>query len=172
MPRLAFAGLAAVAAAVVASVLLMSGPGAPTVADAARLGTQTPTGPAPPPAGAARTTLALAVEGVPFPDFTRFAGWHATGVRRGRLHGRAATLVVYRKGGRRLGYVIVAGRGLDRPASAQATVVGRVEYQTIRYGGRLGVTWRRGGHTCVLIGGATREELLRLASWKLTPPPR
>ena len=32
--------------------------------------------------------------------------------------------------------------------------------------------WRRGGHTCVLLGRATRRELLRLASWPLTPSRR
>jgi hypothetical protein len=31
--------------------------------------------------------------------------------------------------------------------------------------GRLVVTWRRLGHTCVLVGAAPRSELLALASW-------
>src|SRR5438093_2667688 len=55
VPRLALAGAAAVAAAVVAAVVLTGGPGAPTVADAARLATQTPTAPAPPPVGKGRS---------------------------------------------------------------------------------------------------------------------
>jgi anti-sigma factor RsiW len=169
--KLALAGAVAVTAAVVAAVLLSGGPGAPTVADAARLGTQAPTGPAPPPAGKSGTKLATAVEGVPFPNLTRFAGWSAVGVRHGRIDGRDATVVVYRKDGRRLGYVIVAGAGLKRPSVAP-TVVRRVIYQTLSSDGRLAVTWRRGGHTCVLIGQATRRELLKLASWPLTPPRR
>ena len=164
-PRVAVAAAAAVAA-VVAAVVLSGGPGAPTIADAAGFAMQVPTGPAPPPAGTGGTKLAIAVEGVPFPDFTRFAGWKAVGVRQGRIGGREATEVVYRKGGRRLGYVIVAGAGLARPA-ARATVIHRVEYQTLRVDGRLTVTWRRGGHTCVLLGQATRRELLELASWPL-----
>jgi anti-sigma factor RsiW len=170
-PRLALAG-AAVAAAVVAAVVLTGGPGAPSVADAARLGTRPPTGPAPAPAGKAGTKLALSVEGVPFPNLARFAGWRAVGVRHGRVGDRDATAVVYRKDGRRLGYVIVAGSGLPRPSGAQSTEIRRVEYQTLLLSGRLAVTWRRAGRTCVLLGQATRRELLRLASWPLTPPRR
>lgn len=170
MPRLALAAVAAVAA-VVAAVVLSGGPGAPSIADAARPGTQAPTGPAPSPVGKARTRLAIAVEGVPFPNFKLFAGWSAVGVRHERINGRDATVVVYGKDGRRLGYVIVAGAGLARPP-ARTTVIRRVRYQTLRLYGRLAVTWRRRGRTCVLIGDATRRELLRLASWPLTPPRR
>jgi len=172
VPRLAFVGVGVALAAVVAAVVLSGGPGAPSVAEAARLGTQLPTAPAPPPAGEAGTKLALAVEGVPFPNFEVFAGWKAVGVRQDRIGDRDATLVVYRKNGRRLGYVIVAGAALARPSGALATVIRRVEYRTLRSSGRLAVTWRRGGRTCVLIGQATRRELLRLASWPLTPPRR
>ena len=172
VPRIALAGAAAAAAAAIAAILLTGGPGAPTVADAARLATQAPTGPAPPSAGKPGTRLAIGVEGVPFPDLARFAGWEAEGVRRGRIDGREATVVFYRRDGRRLGYVIVAGAGLDRPKETQTTSIRRVEYQTLRLDGRLAVTWRRGGHTCVLLGQATRGELLKLASWPLTPPRR
>jgi hypothetical protein len=157
---------------VVAAVVLTGGPGAPSVADAARLGTQPTTEPAPSAAGEAGTKLAVAVDGVPFPNLARFAGWRAVGVRHGRIGDRDATVVVYRKDGRRLGYVIVAGAGLVRPSAAQATVIRRVEYQTLQLSGRRAVTWRRGGRTCVLLGQATRRELLRLASWPLTPPRR
>jgi anti-sigma factor RsiW len=168
-PRFMLAAAAAVAAAVVAAVVLSGGPGAPSVADAARLGTQPPTAPAPPSAGAPGTRLAIAVDGVAFPDFAPAYGWQALGVRHGRVDGRDATVVTYGKGARRLGYVIVAGSGLSRP-SAQATVIRRVEYQTLRLNGRLAVTWRRGGRTCVLLGQASRAELVKLASWPFTPP--
>jgi len=169
VPRLALAGAAAVAAAVVAAVVLTGGPGAPTVADAARLATQTPTAPAPPPVGKGQTRLPIGVEGVAFPNLARY-GWEPLGVRRGRVDGRDATVVFYGKDGRRLGYVIVAGAGLSRPSGAQAKYIRRVEYQTPRLNGRLVVTWRRGGRTCVLLGQATRAELLKLASWSLSPP--
>ena len=75
-----------------------------------------------------------------------------------------AAIVFYGKNGRTLGYVIVGGGALPRPAGAQATVIRGVEYQTLPLNGRLGVTWRRGGHTCVLLGDAARAELLALAS--------
>jgi len=171
VPRFAFAGVVAVAAAVVAAVVLTSGPGAPTIADAARLATQAPSAPAPRRAGTEGTRLALRVDGISFPDLTRFAGWNAVGARRARIDGRDAKVVYYRKGERKLGYVIVSGAGLSRP-SERATVIRSEPYQTLRLGGRLAVTWRRGGHTCVLLGQATRQELLHLASWPLTPPGR
>jgi hypothetical protein len=41
-----------------------------------------------------------------------------------------------------------------------------VLFQTLRVDGRLAVTWRRSGRTCVLIGAATRAELLTLANWR------
>jgi anti-sigma factor RsiW len=168
-PKFVVAAAAAVAAAVVAAVVLSGGPGAPTVADAARLASEPPTAPAPTASGAAGTRLALSVEGVAFPDLGPTYGWHALGFRRGRVDGRDATVVTYGKGARRLGYVIVAGAGLPRPAAAQATVVRGVQYQTLRVNDRLAVTWRRGAHTCVLLGQASRAELVKLASWPLTP---
>ena len=100
-----------------------------------------------------------------FPDYARAYGWQPLGVRRGHLDGRDATVVFYGKDGRRLAYVIVAGSALARPSGAQTTVVDGVEYRVLRLDGRTAVTWRRGGHTCVVIGGATRSELLQLASW-------
>ena len=85
------------------------------------------------------------------------------------IDGRDATVVFYRKGGERLGYVIVSGAGLERPSAAQGTVIGGVRYQTLRVNGRPVVTWRRRGHTCVLIGQAPRAELLNLASYQPSP---
>jgi anti-sigma factor RsiW len=167
-PRLAIAGAAALAGAIVAAIVLTGGPGAPTVAEAARLATEPPTAPAPPPVPADATRLAAAVEGVAFPNFARWAGWRALGTRRGRVDGREAAVVFYGKDGRRIGYVIVAGAGLPRPAGTGTTRVGAVEYQTLRLNGRPAVTWRRGGHTCILTGDATRAELLTLASWPLS----
>ena len=100
-----------------------------------------------------------------FPDLARSYGWQAVGTRHGRVDGRAAAVVFYRKDGRRLSYVIVAGDGLARP-SAPRLVRGGVVYQTFRSNGVLAVTWRRGGHTCVLLGPAPRDELLALSSYQ------
>jgi hypothetical protein len=106
---------------------------------------------------------------VSFPNYATFAGWEAVGVRRGEVDGRDATVVFYRKDGRRLAYVIVAGAGLSPPADAPASVLNGVEYRALVLNGRPAVTWRRGGHTCILIGQASRTELLELAAWPLTP---
>lgn len=167
VPRLALVTAGAVATIVVAAVVLSGGPGAPTVADAARLATQSPTGPPPGPAGTSKTRLAVYVQGVAFPDLAQY-GWHPLGIRRGHVDGRDATVVFYGKNGRRLGYVIVAGAGLSRPSGAQSKNVRGVQYQMLVAKSRLAVTWRRGGHTCVLLGQATRAELLKLASWPLS----
>jgi hypothetical protein len=168
VPRLALAGGLAAAVAVVAAVLLSGGPGGPTVADAARLASKPPNAPAPPPLGKGSTKLALDVQGVSFPNLARWAGWHTVGVRRGRVDGRYATVVFYGKDGRRIAYVIVAGSELSWPSEAQVTTRAGVQYRVLRLNGRLAVTWPRGGHTCVLTGRATRAELLKFASWKLT----
>jgi hypothetical protein len=147
-----------VAVAVVAAVVLTGGPGGPTVADAARLAKQPANAPAPPPLANSSTTLAAAVDGVAFPNLARRAGWHATGARHGRIDGRPATVVFYGKDGRRIAYVIVGGSSLPRPSENGPN------YQTLRVNGRLVVTWERGGRTCVLLGDASRSELIGLAS--------
>jgi anti-sigma factor RsiW len=165
IPRLAAAGTVAAVLAVVAAVVLTEGPGAPTVAEAARFAAQPPSAPAPRPVGDG-TRLAVAVEGVEFPDLLRSYGWRAVGVNRGKVDGRDATTVVYEKEGRRIAYVVVAGTGLPRPSSAQSDTRYGVIFQTLRLDGRLVVTWRRLGHTCVLTGAAPRSELLELASWR------
>jgi anti-sigma factor RsiW len=164
LPRLGVAG-ALVAVAAVAAVVLSGGPGAPTVAEAAQLADQEPSAPAPPPAGDSGTQLALDVDGVAFPDLLRSFGWRAVGARRDKLDGRNATTVFYEKGAKRIAYVIVSGSGLPRPSGAEGTTREGVLLQTLQVDGRPVVTWRRNGRTCVLIGAASRDELLALASY-------
>jgi anti-sigma factor RsiW len=168
LPRVALAGGLAAVAAIVAAIVFTGGPAGPTVADAARLASKPATAPAPPPLPSSSTRLAANVEGVAFPNLVRWAGWHATGARHGRIRGRDATVVFYRKNARHIAYVIVAGPALPRPSGAQATTANGVRYQTFLVNGRLAVTWRRAGRTCVLIGDATRPELVHVASWKLS----
>ena len=98
-----------------------------------------------------------------------FRSWQAVGVRQGRIDGRDAIVVYYRNGSRRLAYAIVAGSGLAVPPGGQTEVRGAVPYKAVRLNDRLVVTWRRGGHTCVLVGDAPRSELVKLASWPLSP---
>jgi hypothetical protein len=135
------------------------------VAEAAQLADRAPSAPAPPPVGDSGTQLALDVEGVAFPDLLRSFGWRAVGVRRDELDGRNATTVFYEKGAKRIAYVIVAGSGLPRPSGAQGTTREGVLFQTLRVDGRPAVTWRRNGRTCVLVGDASRDELLALAGY-------
>jgi anti-sigma factor RsiW len=166
LPRLAMGGAAALAAAIVLVVALSGGPAGPSVADAARLAALPPTGPAPSRLHSGRTELAARIDGVVFPDLRRSYGWRPVGVRHGRVDGRKATVVYYAKGNRRVAYAIVSGSGLPKPSGAQAALRRGVEYQTLRLQDRPAVTWRRLGHTCVLIGTVSRPELLTLASWR------
>jgi len=160
---LSVAGL--LAAVVAIGILGMgTGPRGPSIVEAAQLAVRPPNEPAP-AVSAGGSDLTAAVQGVAFPNFARSFGWSAVGERHGRLGGRDATVVYYVKGGRGLAYAIVAGPALPRPSNAQATTLGGVQFQTLSVDGRLAVTWRSAGHTCVLIGAASRPELLALASW-------
>jgi anti-sigma factor RsiW len=163
-PRLALAGALAVVVAVVAA-LLSGGPGAPTVAEAARVAERAPSGPAPRPLEGG-TQLALDVEEVVFPDLLESYGWRAVGVRHDEVDGRDATTVFYEKDGEQIAYVIVAGQGLPRPSGSPSTTRDGVLFHTLQLDGRLAVTWRRLGRTCILVGPVPRDELLTLASWR------
>ena len=170
VPRFVVVGAAAVAAVVVAAVALTGGPGSPTVADAARLAAQPPTGPRATSGRNVGDTARDRRRGRGVPRLRERYGWRASGVRRGRIDGRDATVVFYAKDGMRLAYVIVAGAGLSRPSGTQAGVVRQSRVpDTPTNNEPAGVTWRRGGHTCVLVGDATSAELLKLASWPLSP---
>jgi anti-sigma factor RsiW len=162
-PQLGLAG--ALAAAVVAVVVVVSGGGAaPSVADAAALTARTPDAPGPRPASD-RTELAEDLDGVAFPNLRPPYGWRSAGLRHDEIGGRKATIVYYAKGARRVAYVIVGGSALDRPGSGSSVIRDGVRYQTVRVNGRPAVTWRRGGHTCILTGTTTRAELLTLARY-------
>jgi hypothetical protein len=164
--RLATVGALAAVVAMVAAVVLTGGPGSPTVADAAQFAATAPATTAPRATGDG-TSLAVDVERVVFPDLLRAYGWRAVGVHRGEIDGRDATVVVYERDGRRIAYGVVAGDGLPRPTDAQGTSTAGVLYQTARIDGRLVVTWRRLGHTCVLVGDAPPAELLAIASYRV-----
>jgi anti-sigma factor RsiW len=164
-PRLALAGALAVVVIVVAA-LFSGGPGAPTVAEAARLGERTPSAPAPASVGTGGTRLALDVEGVVFPDLLESYGWRAVGVRRDEIGDRDATTVFYEQDGTRIAYVIVAGEALTPPPDAPGASRNGVFLHTLRVDGRFAVTWRRLGRTCILIGPVPADELRTLASWR------
>jgi hypothetical protein len=158
------AGLAAAVAAVALALVLATG-GGPTVPDAAAFASRDATAPPPPPYPGHPTLLHLETEEIPYPSWQRAFGWKAVGRRTDRLDGHEARTVFYVRGGERIAYTIVGGKALQKPDNADRTVRKGTELQTLKADGRLVVTWRREGHTCVL-SGANRRELLRLAAWK------
>jgi hypothetical protein len=165
---------AVAAAAVLALVLISTGgsPAGPTVAQAGQLARLAPTGPAPQVDPSDPGLLKRSVEGVTYPSWQNQFPWHASGVREDRLRGRRAVTVYYRNPENvRIGYTIVGGDPLDEPPG-RALRHGSERYVTVERGSRRLVTWRRGGHTCVISApdSVPRERLLALASWSGAGP--
>jgi hypothetical protein len=159
--------LAAIALAVV--LALPSGaPGGPSVSDAAALAArgvaQAPPVPDPTNPGA---RLRQSVGDVYFPNWTTSFHWRAVGARTDKLDGRKAVTVYYDWKGERIAYTIVAAPALSQPA-AHSTWRDGTELRTLTKNGRVIVTWRRDGATCVLSGsGVTASVLQKLAAWKV-----
>ena len=167
--RIAYAGglTAALAAAVLAVVLALPG-GTPGVSDAVALAARGPAqnAPAPDPAHP-RTQLRQNVGGVYFPNWTHSFGWRAVGARTDELGGRKAVTVYYEWKNQRVAYTIVAPPALPQPA-ARRTWQNGTELRTLAHQGRLVVTWRESGDTCVLSGtGISAAELQKLAAWSV-----
>ena len=166
----AFAG--ALAAVVLALVLLLpSGtPGAPSLSEAAALATRGPANAAPgPDPSAPGLRLNQSMGDLYFPNWTASFGWEAVGMRTDDIRGREAVTVYYaRQGGSPvLAYTIVASPPLTNP-SARTTSLYGTELRTLTVGGRLVVTWRRSGHTCLISATDVKApELQRLAAWKV-----
>jgi anti-sigma factor RsiW len=158
------AALAATAAVVTLALVLAISGGGPTVQDAVALASRPPTPPAPGAYHGHPTLLRYDTDRIPYPNWQQAFGWKAVGARTDRLDGRTAATVFYARNGRRVAYTIVAGKALAKPGD-HTTVRKGTELRTLRVDGRLVVTWRRKGHTCVL-SGAGRRELIALAGWK------
>jgi hypothetical protein len=165
MPGLALGGAVAAAAAIVLALVLTGAPSGPTVADAARLAASPPTGPAPTRLDGSRSKLDIEMDGVVFPDLARAYGWKPVGVRRDEVNGRATTVVYYEKGGKRIGYAVLAGSAISQPSGAHTVNRRGIRFDSLEVDGHPTVTWQRLGHTCVLTGAASPSELLRLAGW-------
>jgi hypothetical protein len=171
-PRLIYGGAlpVGVAAAVAALLLLLpgGGAGALSVSQAAAVALRGPILAAPTPdptqPGA---KLRQDVEDVYFPNWSGRFGWRAVGQRVDRLDHRVAVTVYYQRGSRRIAYTILASPALKWPGNHTRWVKGvRIESLTSR--GRLIVTWRRAGHTCILSGAdASVAELAKLAAWQM-----
>jgi hypothetical protein len=163
---------AAAAAVLIAVVLAGGGAGGPSVAQAAELARLGPAAPAPAADPAHPGLLKRSVSGVSYPSWKDQFPWHASGVREDKLRGRRAVTVFYDNPAHaRIGYTIVDGKPLDEP-SGPGLSQGAEHYVVVRAGTRTIVTWRRGGHTCVLSGPASvpSSKLLALASWSGTTP--
>jgi hypothetical protein len=135
----------ATAAAVAAAALVLPGgtPGAPSISQAAALGTRPATAPARIAAGHP-AQVAVRVEGTAFPAWKRF-GWTPTGTRTDTLRGRQIKTVFYEApDGTRVAYTIVGGKALAGTPKWKHAV--RTEHRD----GRWVVTWERDGKTCVL----------------------
>ncbi len=170
---LSLASAGAVAAAVVAVAIAVGlaggGSTAPTVSfrQAAASTLREATLPAPSESQAHHAQLAVAVDGVPFPYWSKRFGWRSIGSRTDRVDGRLATTVFYgNSSGRRIGYAILAGT--PAPTIGGGVIAWRsgVPYRLLTENGATVVTWLRDGHLCVVSGrGVSSATLLRLASW-------
>ncbi|MEA2147496.1 MAG: hypothetical protein QOG59_3083, partial [Solirubrobacteraceae bacterium] len=161
----------ALAAVVLALVLaLPSGtPGAPSISQAAALAGLGADAPAPvPDPDAPAVKLGAKVGHVYFPNWTKRFGWEAIGRRTDRISGRTSTTVFYKDWhGKRIAYTIVGAPALTAPR-AQVTKLHGTVLRTLTLHGRLVVTWRRSGHTCVLSGpGVPAAVLQQLAAWRV-----
>jgi hypothetical protein len=169
--RLLYVGAlaATVSAAVALLVLLLPGgsPGAPSVSQAAALAMRGPAVAPPVPDGANPAKLNRDVQEVYFPNWHGFR-WEASGSRVDKIAGRLAVTVFYtnKQDSRQIAYTILAAPPLRWPGSRMLNLNG-IELQSFVWNGRLVVTWRRAGHTCVLSGsGVSVAQLAKLAGWE------
>jgi hypothetical protein len=172
--RIGYAGGLVGAMAVVALALVLAlpggAPGAPSVSDAAALATLGPTQPAPAPdATRPQPSLHQSVGEVYFPNWGKSLGWRAVGTRTDTLSGHQAVTVYYQWRDVRVAYTIVSAPALAEPAG-QRSVVHGTAIRTLTVNGRLVVTWRESGETCVLSvprSGITAVQLQKLAAWSV-----
>jgi hypothetical protein len=150
-------------------VLVLPGgtPGAPSVSQAAALALRGSAVPAPAAdPGDPDTKLVRSVGQVYFPNWASTLGWRGVGQRVDRLNGRLAVTVYYEWRGRQIAYTVLAAPALSQPRAVVSRLDG-TELRTLRLNGRLVVTWRRAGQTCLLSGvDVSASELQELAAWK------
>jgi hypothetical protein len=166
--RLVLAGGVAVTtlAAALALALTAGSPSSPTVAEAATLATREATAPSPPRDAAQPTLTRASFAGVSYPYWKDRFGWRVAGQRTDSIGGRATRTVFYRHTHHRIGYTVISGEPLKRPAGAQRLVVNGVKMYRYRDGRNTVVAFVRDGHTCVLAGYVHFASTLpKLASW-------
>jgi hypothetical protein len=164
----ALAGALAAAALVLALVLPGGSPGSPSVSQAAALALKGPTAAPPrPDMSAPGVKLGRDVQDVYFPNWATRFHWRAIGQRTDRIDGRQAATVYYAWHGAQIAYTIVTAPALNEPAAA-VRILNGTKLRTLTLDGRLVVTWRRAGHTCVLSGtGVSPAALQELAAWRV-----
>jgi hypothetical protein len=173
---LALAGALAGAAVVVLALILALGGGSsstPTVQQASVLA-QRPATQSAPAESSVPGRLTISAAGIPYPYWGQRFGWQAVGSRTDSVGGRMVTTVFYasRAGAaapKRIAYSIVAGAPLAVPTAGHAAVSHGTRYWVLGSGAKTVVTWRRAGHTCILVGsGVSSHTLLTLARWQAT----
>ncbi len=168
-PRVALAGaVATIAVAAILALTLLPGLGGhPTIAAAARLSALPAKAPAPVENARNPTLLRASFAGVTYPDWKKQFGWRAIGARTDSVDGRSTRTVFYKHTHHRIGYTVVSGKPLARPAGAERLVVDGVEMYRYRDGRNTVVSFERNGRTCVLAGYVHFASTLpKLASWK------
>jgi hypothetical protein len=112
--------------------------------------------------------LAIAVDGLAFPDWEHSIGWRAVGARADLLSGHAVTTVFYADAsGARIGYSIVAPPPPPPSWPKRGVVVSRahVRYWVQSVAGEPVIAWTHAGHRCILSGrGVSSKALLALAT--------
>lgn len=173
--RISIAGvgaLVATAAAVLAIVLASTGPSGPSLLNAAQVALRAPTLAPPSPSPSRPRQLTRSVQGIAFPYWQDSLGWRATGARTDRVDGREVTTVFYSaadstSGAGRVGYAIVAGRALPVPSGGTTVSHAGHLYVLLSSHGATVLTWRRAGHTCILVTrDVSSTTLLHLAAWE------
>lgn len=140
-PALAAAAVAAIAVSVFGIAGVRGNAARPTAASAVSAALSAP----------ARGTEAAGGLGRAAPAFPDYGPeWRRLGSASGQAAGRRLAVVTYGRGRRRVAYAIVAGAPLPWPGGAPRVTPGGAAVLAFRRDGALAVTWRRGGHTCLL----------------------
>lgn len=168
--RALFSGVLATATVVAVALIVLllpaGSPGAPSISQAAALALRGPTGIAPAVNPRHQSLLRLDVQETYFPNWSGWFGWAAVGHRVDRFNGQTAVTVYYKRDGQEIAYTILASPPLPWEKGARALHLDGINLQSFTVNGRMVVTWRRGGHTCILSGArANRAELAKLAGW-------
>ncbi len=149
-------GLAGAVAVVALLVLLVAPsrtPAGPTVVQAAALGMQPATGPAPARDPSSGEDIQVREGRVNFPYWADDIAWRASGIRQDSLAGHHATTVFYDDpaSGNRAAYTVVATPALRVPTGRRIDK----RFVVLQHAGSTIVTWREHGQTCIITARST-----------------